>query len=141
MKLCAYRHRIRPETIRVAVRMAFMVIFVKLVCFKSFIKNLIKKFIKWKKIKKEINECEIVVNGLKTTPCQNNATCYDLVDAYYCEYDLNLEKSDFLRIFLFKLWFLGVMVLLLVKIVKHVRCIFLHYYFFKVLNLCIFPSI
>ncbi|CAF0745222.1 unnamed protein product [Brachionus calyciflorus] len=33
----------------------------------------------------EIDECKINVNGVETTPCQNNATCYDLVDAYFCE--------------------------------------------------------
>ena len=35
---------------------------------------------------KEYNECQIEVNGVVKSPCQNNGTCYDLVDAYYCEY-------------------------------------------------------
>ncbi len=35
--------------------------------------------------KKEYNECQIEVNGVIRSPCLNNGTCYDLVDAYYCE--------------------------------------------------------
>lgn len=34
----------------------------------------------------EVDECKIISNGMETNPCKNNGTCYDLIDAYYCEY-------------------------------------------------------
>ncbi|CAF0745239.1 unnamed protein product [Brachionus calyciflorus] len=32
----------------------------------------------------ETNECIVTVNGVETSPCKNNATCYDLIDGYFC---------------------------------------------------------
>lgn len=85
MKLYAF-HLVAVITIHAVVRMVFTVLIAKKVYYSFIIlfynnqSNLILYF------NKEYNECQIEVNGVVKSPCQNNGTCYDLVDAYYCEY-------------------------------------------------------
>lgn len=67
-------------TIHVPVRMVFMALIVKLVYLKDR-KIIFQNY----SFTLEIDECKIISNGVESNPCLNNGTCYDLIDAYYCE--------------------------------------------------------